>query len=127
MANFAEIDEQNTVVRVVVISNDDILDENGVEQEQLGIDLCLQHVGPGKWIQTSYNNNFRKMFSQPGFVYVPDADVFYDPTSPFASWLLDENYDWRSPVPYPTDGKNYYWDEPSVSWKEITEPTIEGE
>lgn len=123
MAHFAELDDQNTVVRVVVISNDDILDENGVEQEQLGIDLCLQHVGPGNWVQTSYNNNLRKMFGQPGFVYVPDADVFYDPISPFPSWVLNDSYDWEPPIAYPTDGKDYRWDETSVSWKERTPTT----
>lgn len=121
MAHFAELDEQNTVVRVVVISNDDILDENGVEQEQLGIDLCNQHVGSANWIQTSYNNNFRKMFGQPGFIYVPDADLFYDPQSPFPSWVLNDSYDWEAPVPYPTDGKDYYWDEPTLTWVEITQ------
>lgn len=123
MAHFAEINEQNIVTRVVVISNDDILDENGVEQEQLGIDLCLQHVGPGNWIQTSYNNNFRKIFGRPGFVYVTDIDVFYDPTAPQPSWVLDENYDWQAPVPYPTDGKPYTWDEDSLTWVEV--PTVE--
>jgi len=98
MANFAELDDQNVVIRCVVISNDDILDENGIEQEQLGIDLCLQHIGPGNWIQTSYNNNFRKMFAQKGFVYNQTNDVFYNPTPPFESWVLDENYDWQPPT-----------------------------
>lgn len=116
MAHFAELDATNTVTRVVVISNDDILDENGVEQEQLGIDLCIQHVGEGNWVQTSFNNNFRKMFGQPGMVYAPDADVFYDPISPFPSWILDSNYDWTPPTPIPSVGGPYKWDEETVSW-----------
>ena len=120
MAHFAEVDGTNTVLRVVVISNDDIVDENGVEQEQLGVDLCLRHVGPGNWIQTSYNNNFRKMFGEPGFIYVPDADLFYKPVGPHPSWVLDENYDWRAPVLHPTDGKPYYWDEDLLTWVEVS-------
>lgn len=120
MANFAELDEQNTVVRVVVISNADILDENGVEQEELGVALCNQHVGTGKWVQTSFNHNFRKMFGNPGFIYVEEADVFYDPVSPYPSWSLNSDYDWQAPIPQPTDGKPYYWDEDSLTWVEAS-------
>lgn len=116
MAHFAEINETNTVVRIVAISNDDILDENGFEQEQLGIDLCLQHVGAGEWVQTSYNNNFRKCFGRIGFVYARDADVFYDPVGPYPSWSLDKNYDWQPPTPYPEDGQDYLWDENTQEW-----------
>jgi len=119
MAHFAELDQENTVVRVVVVSNDDIVDQNGTEQEQLGVDLCNEHIGTGVWVQTSYNDNFRKMFGQPGFKYVNDADLFYNPVSPFPSWELDENYDWQAPVPMPDDGQDYCWDEESVSWQPI--------
>ena len=119
MAHFAELDDNNIVLRTVVISNEDILDENGVEQEQLGIDLCLQHVGPGNWIQTSYNNNFRKNFALPGHIYVPDANLFHSPAGPYPSWILDENYDWVAPVPYPNDGENYYWVEETLEWAVI--------
>ena len=120
MANFAEI-TNGVVTRVVVISNDDITGADGVEQEQSGIELCNAIVGPGTWVQTSFNNNFRKMFGQPGFVYVPDSDVFYNPVSPFPSWTLDENYDWQAPVPYPTDGQQYSWDEDSQQWVAVVE------
>lgn len=109
MAHFAEIDNNNNVLRVVVISNADIIDANGVEQEQLGIDLCNQIVGQGHWVQTSYNNKFRKMFGQPGFKYSPDADVFYNPVGPFPSWTLDANYDWQPPTPMPEDSNEYWW------------------
>jgi hypothetical protein len=122
MAHFAELDEQNTVIRVVVISNDDILDENGQESEALGVALCSEIVGPGIWVQTSFNNNFRKLYGQPGMVYVPDADVFYNPVGPYPSWTLDDNYDWQPPTPMPDDGNLYYWDEDSLTWVEVTPP-----
>ena len=123
MAHFAELDEQNTVVRVVVISNDDIVDGNGVEQESKGIELCERHIGAGKWIQTSYNRNFRKMYAEVGFVYVEADDLFYDPRRPYPSWILNENYDWVPPIPYPSDGGDYRWNFDTETWDEI--PTEE--
>jgi len=123
VAHFAELDEHNTVTRVVVISNDDILDENGQESEALGVALCHEIVGSGTWVQTSFNNNFRKLYGQPGMMYAPDADVFYNPVGPFPSWSLDDNYDWQAPVPHPNDGNPYTWDEDSLTWVEV--PTQE--
>jgi hypothetical protein len=114
MANFAEI-VNGVVDRIVVISNDDIKDANGVEQEQLGIELCNTIVAPGNWVQTSFNNNFRKQYGNVGFTYNAEADVFIQP-SPFPSWSLDENYDWKAPIEYPNDGCLYDWDESSTSW-----------
>lgn len=119
MAHFAEIDEHNTVTRVVVISNDDILDENGQESEALGVALCNEIVGSGTWVQTSFNNNFRKVYGQPGMMYAPDADVFYNPVGPYPSWVLDNNYDWVSPTPLPAVGGPYKWDEDTVSWQAL--------
>jgi hypothetical protein len=125
MAHFAELDEQNTVIRVVVISNDDILDENGVEQEQVGIALCNQHIGQGNWVQTSYNNNFRRVFGRVGYKYDPDKQLFYDPHGPFPSWIMDDEYNWTPPTdrPDPIDGFFWVWDERTLSW--ISEPTPE--
>jgi len=127
MANFAELNDQNVVIRCVVISNDDILDENGIEQEQLGIDLCNLHIGQGNWTQTSYNNNFRRAFAQQGFVYEPSADVFYNPVGPFPSWVLDENYNWQPPTPMPDDveGSYWVWNEETLSWDSVAYPTPE--
>jgi hypothetical protein len=89
MAHFAEIDENNTVIRVVVVNNS----EEHRGQEFLSNDLGLG----GTWIQTSYNNNFRKQFAGVGFTYDPQADVFIAP-KPFPSWVLNDNYDWVPPV-----------------------------
>ena len=116
MAHFAEINENNDVLRTIVVSNADILDENGIEQEHLGVAICVTVAGAGMWKQTSYNNNFRKLFGQPGMKYAPDKDVFYNPVAPFPSWVLDANYDWQAPTAKPDDGNDYYWDEESLVW-----------
>ena len=104
MAHFAEIDQDNKVLRVVVTSNDAVNE---------GYDWLVENLG-GTWVQTSYNNNFRKQFAGIGFTYNGGADVFVAP-QPFPSWALDEAFDWQPPVPSP--GKDYNWDEDSLSWK----------
>jgi hypothetical protein len=107
MAHFAEINESNQVVRVVVTSND-LPDQ--------GYSWLLQNLG-GTWVQTSYNHNFRKQFAGLGFTYNPEADVFIQP-QPFASWSLDDNHDWQPPTPRPI-GPNWSWDEETLSWLEL--------
>lgn len=120
MAHFAELDETNTVKQVIVISNDDLLDNKGKEQESIGIQVCKSIFGDNtNWVQTSYNGKFRKKYAGIGDKFVPDVDVFYSPYGPYPSWTLDENYDWQPPTPMPTDGKVYDWDEPTLSWVEI--------
>lgn len=72
---------------------------------------------PGKWLQTSYHNNIRKNFAGIGFDYDEGRDAFIAP-KPFDSWQLDESScQWQAPSPMPQDGKSYYWDEGSLSWK----------
>ena len=104
MAHFAEIDQNNKVLKVVVTSNNDVNE---------GYDWLLDTLG-GTWVQTSYNSNFRKQFAGIGFTYNEEADVFIQP-QPFPSWELDEAFDWQPPVPSP--GKDYMWDEDSLSWE----------
>ena len=126
MAHFGQLDENNIVVQVIVISNDDLLDENGVEQETLGVAVCKAIFGDDTaWAQASYNNNFRKQYANIGDKFVADADLFYNPVSPYPSWTLDDNYDWQPPTPKPDDGKPYDWDEDSLTWVEV--PTEEPE
>jgi len=120
MAHFAQLDDNNTVVQVIVVSNADLLDENEVEQETLGVAVCQSIFGNDTtWVQTSYNGNFRKQYACVGDTFVSDADVFYTPVAPFPSWTLDENYDWHAPTPKPEDGKLYLWNEDSLTWVEI--------
>ena len=80
MAHFAELDENNIVLRVVVISNDDIKDENGEENENIGIAFCQSLFGQNtKWVQTSYNNKIRGGFAGIGASYDPIQDIFVAP------------------------------------------------
>jgi hypothetical protein len=118
MAHFAELDETNTVKRVIVVHNNELLDDNNNESEQKGIDFCVNLLG-GTWIQTSYNRNFRKNYAGTGCLYDPVRDAFIPP-KPFESWILNENTcQWETPFPYPTDGKEYIWDEATVNWIEV--------
>ena len=120
MAHFAELDEDNKVLRVIVISNNDIL-KDGVEDEATGAALCKRLLGENtKWVQTSYNNNFRKQYAGLGYTYDAVTDVFIAP-QPYPSWTLDENFDWQSPTPMPTDGKIYVWNEEKQQWDQVGE------
>ena len=107
MAHFAKI-ENNIVTEVLVVSN---------ELEHRGADFLANDLGlGGTWIQTSYNSNIRKQYAGIDFIYDAINDVFIAP-QPFASWSLDQNFDWQPPTPMPTEGK-WYWDEDSLSWLE---------
>tara|TARA_R110002167_G_C12342495_1_gene621329 strand:- start:104 stop:463 length:360 start_codon:yes stop_codon:yes gene_type:complete len=119
MAHFAKLDENDTVLRVNVVNNNVILNGDGVEQEQLGINFLTELHGAGNYKQTSYNHNFRKQYAGIGFTYNSVKDIFID-IQPFPSWSLNENDDWQAPVAYPDDGKIYYWNEASTSWEEET-------
>lgn len=114
MAHFAELDDNNIVLRVVVVDNKDTSDANGVEKEHIGIAFCERVLG-GRWIQTSYNHKVRKQYAGIGYTYDPVKDIFIS-KSPFPSWVLDENSDWQAPVPMPNDGNAYNWDEAAGAW-----------
>lgn len=118
MAHFAEIDQNNTVIRVVVVDNRDTSDANGVEREHIGA-AHLEKILGGTWKQTSYNNSFRKRYAGVGYSYDARRDAFIPPR-PYESWLLDENTcDWQAPVPCPDDGQRYQWDEQNLQWSVI--------
>ena len=118
MAHFTKVKDE-IVVQVLVIGNDDIADEKGDEQESLGVALCNQLYGDATWVQTSYNNNFRKNYAGNGYTYDQTRDAFIPP-QPYPSWLLDEDTcRWDAPTPMPDDGKRYGWDENATSWVEI--------
>jgi hypothetical protein len=110
MAHFAILDESNIVTRVEVINNAVLLDGDGVEQEQLGIDFLTELYGVGNYKQTSYNRNIRKNYAGVGYTYDAEKDKFIK-SKPFASWSLDENDDWKAPITHPDDDKDYYWNE----------------
>lgn len=115
MAHFAEIGLNNTVLRVIVVSNDDCKDQFGNESEVIGAKFCNSLFG-GVWLQTSYNSNIRKNYAGIGYVYDSQRDAFIPP-KPFASWTLDETTcQWIPPVAMPTDGQMYIWNEETQSW-----------
>jgi hypothetical protein len=117
MAHFARIDENDVVLQVIVINNENTLNENGIEDENIGILFCKNLLG-GKWIQTSYNGNIRKNYAGIGYIYDEGRNAFIPP-QPFASWVLnEETCGWNAPTPIPSDWQTvrYYWNEPTTSW-----------
>jgi len=116
MAHFAQLDKYNVVTQVIVVHNNELMD-NGVESEAKGISFCKLLYGANTtWKQTSYNGKFRKNYASIGYTYDEQRDAFIPP-KPFESWILNETvYHWNSPVPKPTDGNNYRWDEETISW-----------
>ena len=111
MAHYAFLDENNVVTEVIV----------GKDETEL-----IDGLSPEEWygnfrgqtcVRTSYNNNIRKQYAGIGYTYDETADVFIAP-KPFASWLLDANYDWQAPIERPADGKDYLWDEANQVWVE---------
>lgn len=120
MAHFAKLDENNTVIEVIVINNDVLYDENKKEVEQFGIDFCVSLFG-GTWLQTSYNANFRKNFAGIGYTYNAIDDAFI-PVKEHKTWILDKNsYTWVPPIPHPSeknplDKKIYRWDDEIIDW-----------
>jgi hypothetical protein len=119
MAHFARLNETNEVIRVHVLNNDVILDGDGVEQEQLGIDFLTELYGAGNYKQTSYNNNFRKQYAGVGYTYDETRNAFIPP-KPYASWTLNESTcQWNPPTPHPDDGKFYIWNETEQRWDEV--------
>ncbi len=120
MAHFAELNADNEVVRVIVVSNNELLDGNGDEQESLGASFCANLFG-GTWKQTSYNNNIRKNYAGVGYTYDSTRDAFIPP-KPFPSWTLNEETClWDAPVSYPADGQMYEWNEDSGKWVLLNE------
>lgn len=80
MAHFAKLDENNKVIEVIVVSNQDILDENGNESEEIGIEFCKMIQGQNtNWKQTSYNNTFRGRYAGIGMYYDEINDEFIEP------------------------------------------------
>ena len=116
MAHFAEIDENNIVVQVIVIANADIADGEGGEDEAKGIAICRRHCGEDtNWVQTSYNNNFRRQFAGGGMLYDTVHDTFRSQNPPYLSWTLSETTGgWEAPTPCPDLG--YSWDEDTLAW-----------
>ena len=93
MAHFAELDNNNVVLRVVVVGNDCVPSDEHIDGET----WCVNFFKTSNWKQTSYNHNFRKQYAGMGFTYDAAKNKFISP-KPHASWALDSNDDW--PVSY---------------------------
>lgn len=120
MAHFAELDANNVVLRVIVVGNKDTSDANGVEKEYIGAAFCERLFG-GRWVQTSYNNNFRKRYAGIGYTYREDLDAFVAPKPEQGTdWIFNINEAcWEPPIPKPQDGKNYVWNFDTHAWDEV--------
>lgn len=106
MSHFAKIDSNN-IVQEVIVAEQDFINSGAVGDSFL-------------WIQTSYNNNFRKNFAGKGFTYDKTRDAFIPP-QPYPSWILNEDTClWECPVEYPNDGIEYKWNETDQQWDEVT-------
>ena len=110
MAHFAEIDENNIVVRIVTIPN---------EQEYRGQEYLANDLGlGGRWIQTSYNNNIRNIYAGIGYSYNEELDIFIA-LKPYPSWILNSYGYWEAPIPIPINSnKIYFWNEELKQWNE---------
>jgi hypothetical protein len=118
MAHFAQLNEKNVVVQVIVVSNNEMLD-NGIESEAKGVTFCQSLFPNTNWKQTSYNNTIRKNYASIGYTYDTQRDAFIPP-QPFVSWVLnEETCHWNPPIPYPNDDQKYVWNESIVNWEKI--------
>ena len=130
MAHFAELESKTDptgftsethqiVKRVVVVGNDISANGGTLEDNDMHVDgetWCSNFFKGGSWKQTSYNNNFRKQYAGIGMRYDASKDKFIN-RQPYASWSLDGNDDWESPIDYPSvieeSGVRYI-----ISWNE---------
>lgn len=111
MSHFAELDNNNIVLQVLV--GDDSLPNEGY-------DWFVENFG-GRWVKTSYNAKIRKNFAGIGFTYDESRDAFIPP-KPYNSWILNEIIcRWMPPVELPNDGNPYTWNEETTSWDPVEE------
>ena len=127
MAHFAQLDSNNVVTQVIVVSNDDTSDSNGTEAESIGVAFCQKLLGADtNWKQTSYNGNLRGNYAGIGYTYmenvatlgVGSTDIFIS-QQPYASWTIDTTAaNWKAPITEPTltddqiaAGSRYVWNE----------------
>tara|TARA_R110001606_G_scaffold398047_1_gene576155 strand:- start:122 stop:493 length:372 start_codon:yes stop_codon:yes gene_type:complete len=116
MAYFAKIGLNSEVIDVLAVHNNELLNSDGVEQEQLGINFLTTLTGHSLWVQTSYNHNIRKNYAGIGYTYDETRDAFIAP-KPYSSWILNETTcKWEAPVDKPNDGKIYIWNEETTAW-----------
>ena len=109
MAHFAQIDENNLVIKVLVVPDEHENDGQNYLENILGL--------PGRWVQTSYNDNIRANYAGIGYTYNEVADVFIPP-QPYPSWNLNEFHKWEAPTPAPNEF--CFWDEEKMEWFDMS-------
>lgn len=133
MAHFAELDENNIVLRVLVVDN---------EQENRGQEFLAEDLGlGGRWEKTSYNTRagvhydvntsepsadqtkaYRKNYAGIGFTFDEIRDAFIPPKT-FESWVLNEfSCIWEPPIPMPETGGTWAWNEELGNWQQVPLP-----
>ena len=120
MAHFAQLDENSIVVTVIVVNNNELLNEDGIELEQKGINFCQSLFPNTQWKQTSYNARIRKNYAGIGYIYDKIRDAFIPPQS-YLSWTLNEQTcTYEAPTAKPTNTtKEYVWNEEALAWIEV--------
>ena len=122
MAHYAFLDSNNIVTEVIVGKHEG---EDGIDWEQHYGDFRGQICKRTSYntisgVHTNGGTAYRKNYAGIGYTYDATRDAFIAP-KPYASWLLDEaTCSWNAPTPRPIDDKQYYWDEPTTSWVEVT-------
>mgnify|MGYP003335088594 CR=1 FL=1 len=121
MAYFAELDSNNVVLQVLAVNNSDIDNLPFPQSEPVGIAYLESFLPERIWAQTSYNSNFRVRYAGVGMVFYPNCTATpyggFGNTPEYPDFIFDEaTCLWIPPVPYPTDGKQYYWDDALHEW-----------
>lgn len=121
MAHYAFLDDNNVVTEVIV----------GIDETEL-----IEDLDPETWYgnfrgqvckRTSYNGNYRKNYAGIGYTYDEERDAFIEPKG-YESWVLDEETcRWEAPIPYPTDGDIYRWNEADLAWDTVPTPNASAE
>lgn len=123
MAHYALLNENNEVINVITGIDENII-QTDIDGTQVGgsTEAWEEFYASRPWLnaayckRTSYNENIRKNYASIGYKYDSIRDAFIPP-KPFNSWILnEETCKWESPIPKPTDGQEYYWDEEVTSW-----------
>lgn len=118
MAHFAQLDENNVVINVIVVADGVLLDSNGNESEELGIAFCKTICGQDtNWKQTSYNFNFRKNYAGIGSTYDPVRDAFIPPKLSEVAVFDEDSCQWLYPPP---DQQTYQWNAELSNWELVT-------
>jgi hypothetical protein len=112
MAHYAFLDSNNIVTEVIT----------GIDETEL-----IEGLHPEIWYgnfrnqtckRTSYNGNYRKNYAGIGYTYDQERDAFIAP-KPYTKWVLnEETCIWEAPTPYPTDDKQYVWNDNRGEWEE---------